>query len=100
MAYYGVQATMTGTAIALSTLLPKVPFAKYIRVQGATANAAATSVGNSALTTTTNIGAQTGPVASVNEAIVLGPTDNQSLKLDQVFVVGANTEIVYISVIA
>lgn len=101
MAYYAEQAAMTGTAIPLSTIFGAgVPYARYVRVQGATANAAAVSVGNSDLTTTTNIGASTGPVASVTDPIVIGPFDSPSISLASIYVVGANTEIAYLSVVA
>lgn len=98
MAYYAAQVVNTGTAIALSTVFPAVTHARQIRVQGATANVAATSVGNSGLTTTTNIGASTGPVASVQEPIVLEGAVT-SIPLNSVYVVGANTEIAYVSVV-
>ena len=91
---------MTGSAIALSTLVTAVTHAKQIIVQGATANVAATSVGNASLTATTNIGATTGPVASVQRPIVLGPCDQNALPLNTVYVIGTNNEVAYISVIS
>jgi hypothetical protein len=100
MAYYSAQAVMTGSAIQVSTLLPvAATYVRQLLIQGATANVAQTVVGGSNLTTTTNIGAATGPVASVPTPIQLGPIANCALDLTKIYVAGANTEVVYLSAV-
>lgn len=89
---------MTGTAIALSTIFPTVTHVQYVRVQGLNANANPTFTGNSGLTLTTNRGASTGPVATVQEPIVLQAT-GPSIPTNSVFVVGTAAEVALISVV-
>lgn len=97
MAHFSAEVAMTGTAISLATIFPKVTYVQYVRVQGLNANANPIYTGDSTLTLTTNRGASTGPIASVQQPIII-EANGPSMPTSLLYVVGTAAEVALITV--